>query len=88
LVFIGWSYMIMVNSSNAMVQSHVPDELRGRVMSVYTLVFFGSMPLGSLLAGAVADKLTEPVTVMISAGVLLMFAVFAWVFMPGIRKQE
>jgi len=88
LVVIGWSYMIMVNSSNAMVQSHVPDELRGRVMSVYTLVFFGSLPLGSLLAGAVADKLTEPVTVMISAGFLLAFSVFAWVFMPNIRNQE
>lgn len=88
LGLIGWSYMIMINSSNAMVQTQVPDELRGRVMSVYTLVFFGSMPLGSLIAGAVADKLTEQATVMISAGILLAFAAFAWIIMPGIRKEE
>ncbi len=88
LAVIGWSYMTMVNSSNAIVQSQVPDELRGRVMSVYTLVFFGSMPLGALIAGAVAEKLTEPVTVMISAGMLLLFSVSVWVFLPTIRHQE
>jgi MFS family permease len=88
LAIIGWSYMVIINSSNAMVQSQVPDELRGRVMSVYTLVFFGSMPIGSLLAGAVAEKLTEPGMVMIGAGVLLIFAVAVWMFLPRIRQQE
>jgi MFS family permease len=88
LAIIGWSYMVIINGSNAMVQSQVPDELRGRVMSVYTLVFFGSMPLGSLLAGAVAEKLTEPTTVMLGAGMLLVFAVAVWMFLPRIRQQE
>ncbi|MBI5348805.1 MAG: MFS transporter, partial [Chloroflexi bacterium] len=55
--------MIMIfNSSNALVQSQIPDELRGRVMSVYSLIFFGSMPLGALLAGSLAEFIGEPLT--------------------------
>jgi len=88
LVAIGWSFMMMMNNSNAMVQSQMPDHLRGRVMSIYTLVFFGSMPLGSLLAGSVAEKFGEPITVMLSAGVLMVLAVAAWVFLPEVRRQE
>ncbi len=45
---------MVTNNSQAIVQSLVPDNLRGRVMGVYTLIFFGSMPIGSLLAGSVA----------------------------------
>lgn len=88
LVVIGWSFMMLMNNSNAMVQSQMPDHLRGRVMSVYTLVFFGSMPLGSLLAGSVAERFGEPVTVMLSAGILMVLAVAAWLFLPEVRRQE
>ncbi len=88
LVGIGWAFMMIVNNSNAIVQSHVSDKLRGRVMSVYTLIFFGSMPLGSLLAGTVAERLGEPQTVMISAVMLMVCAIVARVFIPAIRKQE
>lgn len=88
LVGIGWSFMMIMNNSNAMMQSQVPDHLRGRVMSVYTLVFFGSMPLGSLFAGAFAQKFSEPLTVVIGAGVLMAMAIASWIFLPGIRRQE
>ena len=88
LVGVGWSFMMIMNNSNAMIQSQVPDNLRGRVMSVYTLVFFGSMPLGSLYAGTLAQKAGEPLTVMTGAGVLLVLAVVAWFFLPRIRREE
>jgi len=88
LLGIGWSSMMLINNSNAMLQSHVSDQLRGRVMSVYTLIFFGSMTLGSLIAGTVAEQLGEPLTVMLSSSILLVLAVVAWIFLPGIRKQE
>jgi MFS family permease len=71
-----------------MVQSYVPDELRGRVMGVYSLVFLGSMPLGALLAGSLAERLNEPLTVMLSSSLLLIFALATWFFLPDIRKQE
>jgi MFS family permease len=78
LVAVGWSFMMVMNNSNAMMQSHVPDHLRGRVMSIYTLVFFGAMPLGSLFAGAFAQKFNAPLTVMMSATILMLMAIAAW----------
>lgn len=88
LIGVGWSFMMIMNNSNAMMQSQVPDHLRGRVMSVYTLIFFGAMPLGSLFAGTFAQKFGEPLTVMLGATVLMALAIAAWIFLPGIRRQE
>ena len=87
LLVVGWGFMMVLNNSQAIVQSLVSDRLRGRVMGVYTLVFFGSMPVGSLLAGALAEKIGEPLTVMLGAGFLLVMAIAAWLFLPDIRKQ-
>ena len=79
---------MVMNNSNAMMQTEVPDHLRGRVMSVYTLVFFGSMPLGSLFAGAFAQKFGEPLTVVIGAAILMLMAIISWIFIPRIRQQQ
>ena len=88
MVGVGWGFMMISNNSNAIIQSQVPDELRGRVMGVYTLVFFGSIPIGSLLAGALAQQISEPLTVMLGASLLMLLAVSAWIFLPAIRRQE
>jgi MFS family permease len=88
LVGLGWSVMLVINNNNAIIQSRIEDDVRGRVMSVYTLVFFGAMPLGSLIAGAVAEKYGEPLTVIMSAIILAGFSVAAWAFLPDVRKQE
>jgi len=88
LVATGWSFMMIMNNSNAMMQTNVPDHLRGRVMSVYTLVFFGSMPLGSLFSGSLAQSIGEPATVMVGAGIMMVLAIAAWAFLPQIRRQE
>lgn len=52
---IGWAMVSYNVRTNTAVQTVVPNELRGRVMSIYTLVLLGLMPVGSLLLGAVAD---------------------------------
>jgi MFS family permease len=88
LVILGWSFMVLVNTSNALVQTNISDNLRGRVMSLFTLAFFGFMPIGSLLAGSMANLVSEPVTVAFSALVLLAFAVFIWFRLPALRKLE
>lgn len=82
----GWAFISLNNTTNAMVQTQVPDELRGRVMGIYTLVFFGSMPLGSLIAGNMADHFGAPLTVMIFSVLLLLFAVFIYWRKPAMRK--
>lgn len=86
LVCLGWGFMVVANSSNALVQTRVPDDLRGRVMGIFTLTFFGGMPLGSLLAGAMAQRIGEPATVLINASVVLLASTLIFWRLPYIRK--
>jgi len=65
LVPAGFCMMIQMASSNTLIQSMVPDRLRGRVMSVYAMTFMGMAPLGALLAGSLAHNLGAPWTVAI-----------------------
>ncbi len=86
LVIIGLSLMIYMNNSNSMVQTQTPDDLRGRVLSIYSLSFFGLMPLGSLFAGSLATHLGEPLTVMIAATLLGVCSVLVWIKAPQVRR--
>ena len=76
LVLFGLGQMIFLNTTNALVQTQVSNELRGRVMSIYTLVMFGCFPIGSLLAGSIAQWFSEPVAIFFNAACLLVFVVF------------
>ena len=87
IIIIGWSFMVQVNTSNAIVQTQVEDHMRGRVMSIYTLIFFGGMPLGALLVGYMADKIGEPNTLLIDALILMAFALFVYVKMSFLRRE-
>ena len=51
---------------NTIIQSLVTNDKRARVMSYYTMAFFGSAPFGSLLAGALAHRIGAPYTVMVT----------------------
>ncbi|HMD90365.1 MAG TPA: MFS transporter [Anaerolineaceae bacterium] len=83
----GLSYMLTVNTTNALVQTQVPDYLRSRVMGIYTLIFFGGMPLGSLLIGFMASSIGETQAVIVSAVILAAFAFFIWFRKPELRKM-
>jgi MFS family permease len=65
LVPVGYGVMLQMSSSNTLIQAMVPDELRGRAMAMYTMMFMGMAPVGSLFAGALADKIGAPWTVAI-----------------------
>jgi MFS family permease len=65
LVPVGFCMMLQMASSNTLVQSMVPDQLRGRIMSVYSMIFMGMAPLGALLAGSIAHGIGAPLTVAI-----------------------
>jgi len=88
LVGTGWGFMVLFNMANTLIQTLVSDELRGRVVSVYTLSFFGLMPLGALLAGSVAEVIGEPPTIVLSALISLGFAMFLWLRVPTLRRLE
>ncbi len=63
LIPVGYAVMLQMSSSNTLIQAMVPDELRGRAMAMYTMMFMGMAPVGSLFAGALADKIGAPWTV-------------------------
>ena len=66
--------------------TQIADELRGRVMSVYTLTFLGLMPVGSLVSGGIADRLTAPFAVALGASICLLAAAGLAIIVPAIRK--
>jgi len=70
---IGAGGITMAAVANTTIQLNVPDRLRGRVMSVFTTVFAGSMPVGGLLTGALAS--TAGIAVAVAAGGALALAV-------------
>ena len=77
----------MMNNSNAMVQSIVPDELRGRVMGLYSLMFMGGGPLGALVAGTLAEGTSEVTTFIVCAVGMLIFAGLIWT-VPSRSAQD
>lgn len=84
----GFATMMVLNVTNAMVQSRIADEMRGRVMGIYTFFFFGAFPLSSLIAGWAAQRIGEPITVIISASVLFIFSLLVAWRQPGMRAME
>jgi MFS family permease len=88
LVGAGAAVILVFNLANALVQTLVEDRLRGRVMSIYSLTFFGFMPLGSLWIGLASDKLGEPLAVMINAALLLVASIVIFLYMPALRRQK
>jgi MFS family permease len=88
MALMGFAFMMIVNLSNSMVQTRIADEMRGRVMGVYTFFFFGAMPLGALISGWTADIVGEPLTVISSAVILLLFAVWVIWKQPALRAME
>ena len=72
LVLAGLTMMMQFTSTNTLIQAMVPDRLRGRVMALYAMMFLGMAPIGSLLAGAIADHVGAPITVAL--GGLASFA--------------
>ena len=85
LVPAGFSMMIQMASSNTLIQSMVPDRLRGRVMSVYAMTFMGMAPLGSLLAGSLAHNLGAPWTVAMG-GVIAIAGAMVFAFRLPIHR--
>jgi len=87
LLFTGFGMMTHLAASNTILQTIVEDNKRGRVMSLFTMSFMGTVPIGSLLAGYLADAIGEPATVRIGAfsciGGSLLFAFQ----LPGLRAQ-
>jgi len=84
----GWGFMLTLNMAQTLIQVNVKDQLRGRVMGIYSFAFFGMMPVGALVGGVLAQWTNEPLAVTIGGTVSLIFAIFVFFYFPRIRAME
>ena len=87
LLPVGYFIMLQMAASNTLIQVMVPDALRGRAMAVYSMMFMGMAPVGSILGGAMSDRIGAPWTVAVGG---LVSVIGAWWFslqLPKIRAE-
>jgi len=85
LIFLtGYGMIIFFTSSNTLIQTLAEEHMCGRVMSLYTMSFMGTMPLGSILAGSLAQKIGVQYTVL-TGGLFCLFG--ALVFIRELRRE-
>jgi predicted MFS family arabinose efflux permease len=75
LFLTGAALMIVFSTLTSLVQLIAPNEVRGRVMSIYILAFRGGMPLGSLVSGYFASIISAPVVLGVSGGLLSLVGI-------------
>ena len=85
-LFIGFSFVWQNALANTLLQFVTPNELRGRVMSVYTMTFQAMFRLGGLQAGFVADWLGAPISIGIGAVASIAYGVFVAIRYPKVRQ--
>ncbi len=87
LVPLGFSMMVQMASSNTLIQSMVPDQLRGRVMAVYSMMFMGMAPFGAFFAGVVAHHIGAPWTVAVGGLCCIAGSLVFGYRLPGLRAE-
>jgi MFS family permease len=83
---LGLGFLMLFNNFNSLLQLNTSDEMRGRVMSLYSLVFFGFSPFGALMIGAVAERVPLPLTIGLSAALTLILALGVFFSVPEFRR--
>ncbi len=87
LLIVGMSMITQAASTNTLIQSMVPDHMRGRVMAIYAMSFMGMMPIGALVEGWVAERIGAPTTVAIGGAVCVAGAIVFNVRLPKLRAM-
>ena len=84
----GVGVIFIFNLANALVQTLVRDELRGRVMGLYSLTFFGFLPVGALWIGTMAQRFGEAAAVLMNASIMLVLCTAIAVSVPALRRLK
>jgi len=82
----GFGMLLLIAVSNTLLQTITDDDKRGRVMSFFTMAFMGMSPFGNLIAGAMADKIGAPNTVIISGAICIVAAIVFLTRLRSLRK--
>lgn len=87
LMPVGYFVMLQMAATNTLLQVMSPDHLRGRVVALYSMMFMGMMPLGSLGAGFTAGRFGAPLTVAVGGAACVIGAVVFGRRLPLIRAE-
>jgi len=88
LAAVGFAFVLQNAPANSMIQSLVPDHLRGRVMAIYVCLLLGLMRLGGLLAGLLAQALSAPVALAVVSAAALLGSLAVSSRFPELRRME
>jgi MFS family permease len=86
LFFTGAALMVVFSTVTSLIQLIAPNEMRGRVMSIYMVAFRGGMPLGSLVSGYFATLIGAPTVITVNGVLLVVVAVYFLVRSHGVRE--
>jgi MFS family permease len=86
MMVVGFGMMQGITASNTIIQTLVPEEMRGRAMSYYTAAFVGMAPFGSLMAGSLAHWIGAPHTVILTGACCILGAAWFWSQRSAIRE--
>ncbi len=84
----GFGLILYVSSTNMLIQMTTEDRYRGRIMSLYTLMFVGTSPFGALLAGAIGQRFGAPMATSLCALVMLGGALWVSVRLRAVAARE
>lgn len=88
LVALGFAGISFTTTANTLLQLRVPDALRGRVMSLYMLLFAGSTPVGAFLIGTLSERIGVSATLLVCAGLCLLGVGLAYAYLRRTRRAE
>jgi MFS family permease len=86
IAMVGFAQISFSATANTTLQTISPDHLRGRIMSVYMLVFAGSVPLGNLFTGSLASQFNPTVALLAGGGLSLIAAITGWILRAPAEK--
>jgi dipeptide/tripeptide permease len=88
LPLVGSGFMVPMSAANTLLQTLTPDHLRGRVMSLFLMMFMGAPPLASLLSGSLASHIGPPMTVGLTGVACLASAVWFTMHMQVLQHTD
>jgi predicted MFS family arabinose efflux permease len=87
ILVVGFGTMVQIAATNTVLQTVVEDDKRGRVMSLYSVVFMGTAPFGSLLAGLLASKVGAADTLLINGACALIASLLFLTRLPAMTRS-
>ncbi|GAB4355199.1 MAG: MFS transporter [Gammaproteobacteria bacterium] len=93
LLLVGYGFTTLVASTNTFLQLQVPDELRGRIMALFSVCFIGMTPVGNLIAGTLGEWLGTPLTLGLYGAICITGSAIylwgrRWVPVPSLPRQS